>query len=138
MDSDGILVLGATNRPFDLDAAVRRRFEKRIYIPLPDAEARRALLKVHLGTEPTQVQEKYFDSLAKRMEGYSGADINILIRDVLMAPIRQAMRATHFKRVPDPHVDKGPKILLTPCSPGTDIYCDSFLQATKVQLKCHC
>ena len=44
-NSDGVLVLGATNLPWALDPAVRRRFEKRVYIPLPDIKGRLALLK---------------------------------------------------------------------------------------------
>ena len=47
--AEGVLVLGATNLPWGLDPAVRRRFEKRIFIPLPDQAARRALLSIHLG-----------------------------------------------------------------------------------------
>jgi len=43
-NTDGILILGATNIPWGLDSAIRRRFEKRIYIPLPEVDARRYLL----------------------------------------------------------------------------------------------
>lgn len=44
----GILVLGATNTPWELDPAIRRRFEKRVYIPLPEAPARKTMFKVHI------------------------------------------------------------------------------------------
>ena len=44
--TDGLLVLGATNVPWELDPAMRRRFEKRIYIPLPEAQARGSMVKV--------------------------------------------------------------------------------------------
>ena len=50
---DGILVLGATNVPWELDPAMRRRFEKRIYISLPDKKARSYMMKLHLGSTPT-------------------------------------------------------------------------------------
>merc|ERR1719454_1271126 len=48
-----VLVLGATNTPWDLDSAIRRRFEKRVYIPLPDLPARRRLLELNIGSTPT-------------------------------------------------------------------------------------
>merc|ERR1711974_174677 len=48
-DTDGILVLGATNIPWQLDAAIRRRFEKRIYIDLPEEHARAHMFKIHMG-----------------------------------------------------------------------------------------
>jgi vacuolar protein-sorting-associated protein 4 len=51
-DNDGILVLGATNLPWALDSAFLRRFEKRIYIPLPDEEALVSLFKLKLGKTP--------------------------------------------------------------------------------------
>lgn len=120
-DSEGILVLGATNIPWVLDAAIRRRFEKRIYIPLPEESARLVMFKLHLGNTPTQLTEEDLKVLAKKTEGYSGADISIVVRDALMQPVRKVQTATHFKRIRGPS-PKDPNVimddLLTPCSPG--------------------
>lgn len=119
--SDGILVLGATNIPWVLDTAIRRRFEKRIHIPLPEAPARAQMFKLHLGKTPHQLNEQDFQVLGAKSEGYSGADISIIVRDALMQPVRKVQTATHFKRMrgasrmdPSVQVDD----LLTPCSPG--------------------
>merc|ERR1712183_1029307 len=54
VDNDGVLVLGATNIPWVLDSAIRRRFEKRIYIDLPEEHARTAMFKLNLGSTPNQ------------------------------------------------------------------------------------
>lgn len=120
-DMDSILVLGATNIPWSLDAAIRRRFEKRIYISLPEAPARKAMFKLHLGTTPNTLSEQDFNELAQKSEGYSGADISIVVRDALMSPIRLIQSATHFKKVRGP-CRKDPNVivddLLAPCSPG--------------------
>ncbi len=54
----------------------------------------------------------------QRIYSYSGSDISVLVRDTLMAPIRAAMRATHWKRMPNPKPESGvPDTLLTPCLP---------------------
>lgn len=66
---DGILVLGATNIPWDLDPAVRRRFQRKIYIGLPDYEARRVMVKLNLGKCAHVLTEDDFDVLASRTEG---------------------------------------------------------------------
>lgn len=120
-DNDGILVLGATNIPWVLDSAIRRRFEKRIYIPLPEAPARVIMFKLHLGNTSHTLNEEDFKKLANATNGYSGADISIIVRDALMQPIRQVQTATHFKKVSGPS-PKDPSVivddLLTPCSPG--------------------
>ncbi|TKS75053.1 Vacuolar protein sorting-associated protein 4B [Collichthys lucidus] len=120
-NNEGILVLGATNIPWTLDSAIRRRFEKRIYIPLPEEHARSFMFKLHLGSTPNVLTEEDFAILGKKTEGYSGADVSIIVRDALMQPVRKVQSATHFKKVrgsswnnPEVVVED----LLTPCSPN--------------------
>lgn len=111
-DMDGILVLAATNTPWVLDPAMRRRFEKRIYIGLPEKAVRRRMFELHLGDVPHTLKSVDFDALAEKTEGYTGSDILTVTRDAIMQPVRKVQAATHFKRVED-------KGLLTPCS-GSD------------------
>ncbi|XXQ33717.1 Vesicle-fusing ATPase [Plasmodiophora brassicae] len=114
--NEGVLVLGATNTPWDLDPAVRRRFEKRVYIPLPDARARTVMFKLHLGSTTHNLTEDDFRRLGDLSEGLSGSDIAGVVRDAIMQPIRTLLVATHFKKVPDPE-HKYP-FLWCPCSPA--------------------
>lgn len=121
-DQQGILVLAATNIPWVLDSAIRRRFEKRIYIPLPEEPARLNMFKLAFGDTKHSLTEEDLRQLAKKTEGYSGADITILVRDALMQPVRKVQLATHFRRVRGPSVEDPNKIMddmLTPCSPGS-------------------
>lgn len=95
-DADGVLVLGATNVPWELDSAIRRRFEKRIYIPLPDAQARTAMFKLRLGSTPNNLSEEDFIELGKTSDGYSGSDIAIVVKEAMMMPVRRCQTATRF------------------------------------------
>ncbi|KAK4684167.1 vacuolar protein-sorting-associated protein 4, partial [Tremellales sp. Uapishka_1] len=106
-DDTGVLVLGATNIPF----------EKRIYIPLPDAEARRRMFELNIGTTPNALKPTDLRDLADQTDGYSGSDIAVIVRDALMQPVRKVLSATHFKPVTADGPD-GPVTKLTPCSPG--------------------
>lgn len=120
VDNDGILVLGATNIPWGLDAAIRRRFEKRIHIPLPEEGARRHMFELHMGNTATSVSGRDMATLAQKTDGYSGADIGIVVREALMMPIRKVQMATHFKKVSGPSPTDPSVIaddLLTPCGP---------------------
>lgn len=116
-DDTGVLVLGATNIPWQLDPAIKRRFEKRIYIPLPELEARRRMFELNVGTTPHGLTPADFRHLAEQTEGYSGSDIAVIVRDALMQPVRKVLSATHFREV-QVDTDDGPVTKLTPCSPG--------------------
>ncbi|KAK1826622.1 P-loop containing nucleoside triphosphate hydrolase protein [Podospora conica] len=112
-DSKGVLILGATNIPWQLDAAIRRRFQRRVHISLPDLAARTTMFKLAVGDTNTALKPEDFRELAKAAEGYSGSDISIVVQDALMQPVRKIQQATHFKKVMDGDVEK-----YTPCSPG--------------------
>jgi SpoVK/Ycf46/Vps4 family AAA+-type ATPase len=109
---DRIVVLGATNVPWDIDAAFRRRFEKRIYIPLPDLESREVIFKIH--TKGIEIDPGVnFNELAMLSEGYSGADIALICREAIMMPVREldAAGALSDTSVQVRHVSKGDFLL---------------------------
>ena len=85
-----LLVVGATNRPQELDEAVRRRMTKRLYIPLPTHEARRALILNLLAREKTHaLSEEDIDKVSSKTEGYSGSDVTALCKEAAMNPLRE-------------------------------------------------
>ncbi|KAJ5163711.1 ATPase AAA-type core [Penicillium coprophilum] len=112
-DSKGVLILGATNIPWQLDAAIRRRFQRRVHISLPGLNARIKMFMLAVGSTPCQMTQNDYRQLAELSEGYSGSDISIAVQDALMQPIRKIQGATHYKKV---LVDGAEKV--TPCSPG--------------------
>eukprot|EP00002_Diphylleia_rotans_P038067 TRINITY_DN859_c1_g1_i1.p1 TRINITY_DN859_c1_g1~~TRINITY_DN859_c1_g1_i1.p1 ORF type:complete len:450 (+),score=123.24 TRINITY_DN859_c1_g1_i1:56-1405(+) len=119
-DDDGVLVLGATNLPWAIDSAIRRRFEKRIYIPLPEPPARALMFKLNVGTTPNNLNEPDYRALGDRTEGYSGADISIVVREALMLPVRRIQSATHFRKIlRDDPKEPGKKVdYYSPCRPA--------------------
>ncbi|KAI1909141.1 Vacuolar protein sorting-associated protein 4 [Ophidiomyces ophidiicola] len=112
-DTKGVLILGATNIPWQLDMAIRRRFQRRVHISLPDTAARMKMFMLNVGSTPCEVTQAGYRTLADMTEGYSGSDISIAVQDALMQPVRKIQSATHYKKV---LVDDQEK--LTPCSPG--------------------
>ncbi|KAH0883773.1 hypothetical protein HID58_059869 [Brassica napus] len=98
---DKVLVLAATNTPYALDQAIRRRFDKRIYIPLPEAKARQHMFKVHLGDTPHNLTESDFEYLGLKTEGFSGSDVSVCVKDVLFEPVRKTQDAMFFFKSPD-------------------------------------
>ncbi|SPO00510.1 related to 26S proteasome subunit YTA7 [Cephalotrichum gorgonifer] len=91
MDGRGqVIVIGATNRPDNIDPALRRpgRFDREFYFPLPDQDARRAIIDIH--TKDWGLADGFKNSLANRTKGYGGADIRALCTEAALNSIQRA------------------------------------------------
>jgi SpoVK/Ycf46/Vps4 family AAA+-type ATPase len=96
--NEGVLVLAATNAPWAVDDALRRpgRFDRVVFIPPPDERARVAILHLHLAERPTTDVD--VESLARKTNGFSGADLAAVVDRAVEAKLRESMQA----RVPLP------------------------------------
>ncbi|KAG7617611.1 P-loop containing nucleoside triphosphate hydrolase [Arabidopsis thaliana x Arabidopsis arenosa] len=92
---DRILVLAATNRPFDLDEAIIRRFERRIMVGLPSVESREKILRTLLSKEKTENLD--FQELAQMTDGYSGSDLKNFCTTAAYRPVRELIKQECLK-----------------------------------------
>ncbi|KAI8842592.1 YPL074Wp-like protein, partial [Chytriomyces cf. hyalinus JEL632] len=83
---DRILLIG---RPCEIDEAARRRFRKKLYIPLPEAEARMSLMNRLLLKQKNSLSPQEIDYIVAKTDGYSGSDIDGLVREAALGPIRR-------------------------------------------------
>ncbi|XP_023532896.1 uncharacterized protein LOC111794931 isoform X1 [Cucurbita pepo subsp. pepo] len=94
-NDERILVLAATNRPFDLDEAIIRRFERRIMVGLPSVESREMILRTLLSKE--KAEDLDFKELATMTEGYSGSDLKNLCVTAAYRPVRELLQQERLK-----------------------------------------
>eukprot|EP01133_Synstelium_polycarpum_P013332 gene13332-15678_t len=87
-NDDRMLLIGATNRPEELDEAARRRMTKRIYIPLPEPIARSTLIKRLLSEEKNSLSEVEIQEVTERTDGYSGSDLKAVCTEAAFAALR--------------------------------------------------
>ncbi|XP_025206779.1 fidgetin-like protein 1 isoform X2 [Melanaphis sacchari] len=87
-DDDRILIIGATNRPQELDEAARRRLVKKLYIRLPDLQARKDMIKKLVDSENHVLSDDDLEKIASLSNGYSGADMKSLCQEASLGPIR--------------------------------------------------
>ncbi|GAB7337382.1 hypothetical protein MBLNU457_g2729t1 [Dothideomycetes sp. NU457] len=87
-DATRVLVLAATNLPWAIDEAARRRFVRRQYIPLPEDHVRKMQLATLLGHQKHSLSERELKKLVDLTDGYSGSDITALAKDAAMGPLR--------------------------------------------------
>ncbi|XP_050314815.1 katanin p60 ATPase-containing subunit A-like 1 [Anthonomus grandis grandis] len=102
-----VMVLAATNFPWDIDEALRRRLEKRIYIPLPTLQGREALLKINL-REVKLDPDVNLTKIARKLDGYSGADVTNVCRDASMMSMRRkisGLRPDQIRQLPKEELD---------------------------------
>ena len=101
-NNEGVLILGATNTPWHLDAAFRRpgRFDRIIFVPPPDEAARASIFKLKLADKPKDGLN--YDQLAKQTKDYSGADIEAVIDIAIEGKLEEALK----EGVPKPLLNK--------------------------------
>jgi SpoVK/Ycf46/Vps4 family AAA+-type ATPase len=90
--NEGVLILAATNAPWHIDPAFRRpgRFDRVLFVPPPDSPARSAILRILLRGKP--LADIDFDQLARRAEGFSGADLKAIVDLAVEDKLRQAIK----------------------------------------------
>ncbi len=98
-NNEGVLVLAATNAPWHLDPAFRRpgRFDRIIFVPPPDAAARAAILRLMLRGKP--VGEINYEAIAKKTDGFSGADLKAVVDLAVEEKLREAMKVGALRSV---------------------------------------
>lgn len=91
--NDGLLILGATNAPWHLDSAFRRpgRFDRILFVPPPDASARAAILRLQMHGKPAEDVD--YDHVAKKTDGFSGADLKAVVDLAIDQKLREAMKS---------------------------------------------
>lgn len=93
---EGIFVIALTNRPDKLDPALLRsgRFDKKIYVPLPDKQARREIFSIHLQGRPYDAEQLDLDKLSSLSDGYVGSDIAMIVSDAARKAARSNQMIT--------------------------------------------
>eukprot|EP00898_Chlorokybus_atmophyticus_P007088 jgi/Chlat1/7380/Chrsp6S07415 len=104
-----VIVLGATNRPYDLDDAVLRRFSRRVFCELPDKAGRTEILKVLLAEE-TLAKDFDLDTIVARTDHYSGSDLKNLCYAAALRPLREHVATSKAERQLQPRVLKGKQL----------------------------
>ncbi|EMR08571.1 hypothetical protein PNEG_03048 [Pneumocystis murina B123] len=95
--NSGVIIMGATNRPFDLDEAIIRRMPKRILVDLPTEEDRKEILKIHLKDE-TLAKDVDFDELSQKTVFFSGSDLKNLCVSAALESINENLQNNNSKK----------------------------------------
>ena len=99
-DLTNVIVIGATNRPDIIDPALLRpgRFDRIVYVPVPEEEGRLEILKIHTEKMPIENKAKLIEELSKDTEGFTGADLESLAREAAMLALREDIETEKIKK----------------------------------------
>ena len=115
LQPEGYLVLGDTNSCLSAISA------KRLHIPLPDEEARRAMFRIHFGKEGHSLTDQDYADLAAKTDGFSGSDISGMVKQALMIPVKRIQKAEYFFI--------GKDNMYHPCGPNTFVGYERWSEA---------
>ena len=120
----GVFIVGATNRPSALDPALLRpgRLDRLVYIPMPNKESRKEILKIHTRKIPLESQE-ILEELANQTENYSGADLESLCREAVISSLRENIDQ---RNVAERHFTEAFKIVLPSVDESVKKYYETF------------
>ncbi|KAM1449633.1 hypothetical protein ACFX1R_009299 [Malus domestica] len=121
-DKEGVLVLAATNRPFDLDEAVIRRLPRRLMVNLPDGQNREKILRVVLAKEDLETDVD-LEAVANMTDGYSGSDLKNLCVAAAHLPIREILEKEKKER----------SLALAENRPVPELYCSTDIRPLKME-----
>ncbi|MCL4166048.1 UNVERIFIED_CONTAM: hypothetical protein GTU68_010029 [Idotea baltica] len=104
-NNSGVLILGATNVPWAVDPAFRRpgRFDRLMFVPPPDREARRVILDILLQGRPTEA-DMALDAIARKTSGFSGADLKNLVETATDEAIEDSIESGEERPVAPEHL----------------------------------
>ncbi|CAC5398762.1 VPS4 [Mytilus coruscus] len=117
--AENVYIVVGTPKPWMIHSTFLKRLDKRVLVPLPDEEARRQIFIKNIKPLKNDVKDEDYLTFAHKTDGYTGADICIIVRDAAMAPVRKIQNASHFKKVQGPSLTDPDVVvddLLTPCA----------------------
>lgn len=127
------IIVAATNLPWKLDAALKRggRFETQIYVPLPDEDARKKFIALDLDKLP-HAEDVTIDYLARRLDGYAGADIRAVMKQIANEPLRREVL-----NIMKMGQEKGEKVTLADCDKVIKSYINGVTPETLLRFKAY-
>ena len=111
--NEGIILICTTNYPWELETGFLSKFQKKIYIPLPDFEAKKAILKLNTKDTPNTLTEEQIEDIIKRTNPLVGSEVTFLSMEAIFEPIRKCQSSEYFKKIPGIN---GQKFNYVPCT----------------------